>query len=245
MQRSTTFAWGYYLLVAALLLWAAGLALVFVALRRRDARVTEATMAGSPLLPQRNREMVAALLGIGVMAWGVGTIYLPWVTYRCPPSAINSIHYICISGSVNGNIVYDVFAHDPNKAPSYAQLISARLVSPSILDAGNDLVFGSLVPFSFIILCGLGAAFYALWARERRRRWGYWAYLGFVTLVTFVIFARTRTLYDETTMGTDSLGVGVVVTALGLLLMGAAVALLFWYVRKNGRSPGETLGRPH
>lgn len=239
--RSTTFAWGYYLLVGALLIWAAGLALVGAALRRISRTAPESL--GGPATVRtagrRDRGVVAALLGLGVAAWTIGVNYLPWLTFTCPSGIVNNIHYSCISGSATGNVVYTVIASLPTQSRSYRQIISARLISPSILNVANDVVFSSLVPFTFIALAGLGAALYALLARERRM-WGYWAYVAFVALVTAITFARTKTVFDRTKIGTDSLGAGMLVTVVGALLIATAVALL----RRHNRAASAEFPSP-
>ena len=224
--RTTTFAWGYFLLVGALLVWAAGLALVFLALRRtrRQSGGGDGSAAAGVGI-RRDRRVVASLLALGVAAWTLGANYLPWMSYNCPSGIVNNIHYFCVSGSATGNVVYTLIAQLPTQSQSYQQIVSARLISPSILNIASDIIFGSLVPFTFIAVSGLGAAVCALLTRLRRP-WGYWAYLAFVALVTAILCARTRTVYDESTTGTISLGAGIFVTFAGALLMGVAVVLL-------------------
>lgn len=232
--RTTTFTWGYYLLLATLLLWAVGLALVIMALRRATRTTPEAqsAVADARLRRRRDRATVAALLGVGVAAFTAGVNYLPWLTFTCPKGFVNSIHFSCVSGTVTGNAVYTVVAHLPAQSQSYQQIVSARLISPSILNVGNDVIFGSLVPFTFIALVGLGAALCALLLRARRV-WGYWAYFAFVALVMAVIFARTKTVFDENKIGKDSLGVGALVTVVGALLIGVGGGLL----QRRGTAP--------
>ncbi|MGH2485998.1 MAG: hypothetical protein ACRDHE_08310, partial [Ktedonobacterales bacterium] len=232
---TTTFAWGYYLLVAALLIWAVGLTLVFMAPRRSGGMTRRASNASSSqrMGTRRDWGTGAALLGLGVVAWIIGANYLPWLTFTCPSGIVNNIHYACVSGSASGNVVFTLIAQLPAQSQSYMQINSQRLISPSILNVGNDVVFGSFVPFAFIALVGLGAAIYALLIRQRRT-WGYWAYLAFVAIIMAVLFARTRTIYDGKIVGALRLQSGVFVTVAGMLLMSAAVVLL---QRASARGP--------
>lgn len=233
---STTFAWGYFLLVAALLVWAAGLALVITALRRNNqaARESRDSPIGARPVAWRDQGVVAALLGLGVAAWTIGVNYLPWLIFTCPAGIANNIHSVCVGGSVTGNVVYTVIAKLPALSQSYPQIYSQRLISPSILNVGNVVVFGSLVSCTFIALVGLGATICALLMRERRT-WGYWAYLGFVAVISTVTFARTKTVFDDAKIGRYSLGVGMLVTLAGPLLIGSAPVLLQW----RGPAPRE------
>ena len=236
--RSTTFAWGYYFLVGSLLLWAAGLALVIIGLRQSNwvTLVSQDGPTSARAAAWRERGVVAALLGLGVAVWTLGVNYLPWLTFTCPSGIVNTIHSSCIGGSVTGNVVYTVVAQLPKQSQSYRQITLMRLISPSILNVGNDVVFGSLVPFAFIALVGLGVTLRALMSREKRT-WGYWAFLAFVGLVTAITFARTKTVFDDAKIGRYNLDAGVFVTVAGVALMVAAVAMLQW----RGTAPREQL----
>lgn len=238
-RPSATFAWGFYLLVGAILLWAAGLILVVMAIRRGlvppIAERTAAAHAGSRrLVLLADRRVVAVLLALGALAWGLGTNYLPWFVFRCPVPGPNAGNTFCVMGSAPGNLTYVFLAHSFSNAPTNA----ASVLSPSALSIGNDIVFGSFTPFAFIMLFGVGSALYvAFRAPSRRGMWAYWAQLAFVALITVIMFARVRTLNDQG--GIESLNplYGVFVTVVGVLLIGAAVALLQW----RGRAPGEQI----
>ena len=224
LQHSTALAWGYYLLLGAILTWVAGLILIVIAPRRRRMRPDAPATGDDPRRPSmRDRRLVVALLTLGVVLWVLGTNYLPWVAFRCPSERTSATHYICDSGKSLGAEVYVLLAHYPIPLPNLA----ARLISPSPVDVAYTVVFGSLLPFTFILLAGIGAAAYvAAHSPSRRGMWGYWTYFGFVALVTAIVFARTRTMYADITNGADSLGLGVLVTIIGFLLIGAAILLL-------------------
>lgn len=224
---SSTFAWGFYLLVAAIVLWAAGLFLVAMALRRGQVPPvvdqSAAPDARSRRLDGVDRRVMAALLALGAVAWGLGTSYLPWFVFRCPPPGPNAGDTFCVMGSAPGNLAYVFLAHSFSNDPNSA----ASILSPSALSIGNDIVFGSLTPFAFIMLFGIGSALYvALRKPVRSGMWGYWAYLALVALITVVMFARIRMMNDQGAVGSLSPLYGVFVTLAGVALLAAAVFLL-------------------